>query len=432
MKEEREMKNILPIIKELQDEPSKNGKIAILNREYENEELKTFLVYLLDTSLVYGLQEKKIRKFLGQSTNQISFQNITEAYSYLLKNNTGTDDDAKLVATFINEVSQGDKELQDIYLKAITKKLRLGLNVATVSKVWTHLIERFELMKGNSYHINKKGLEGKPFSLSEKMNGIRCTTIKRGSIIINKTRQNKEILELNDINEDMRELPDGVYDGELVVKNSERFRLREVLQETMKIVNSDLEDKVVDYWIFDYLTEEEFQDGKSKTNYFERRDRNPVEGTDFENVRIIPELYRGTDESVIEGILDEYVDIKGREGLFYYKDLPYVAKRTSNILKIKKKYTSDLLVTGFEEGKGKYKSMLGALVLDYKGFVLNCSGMSDEQRKDIWNNKEKYLGKIVEIEHEQETTNEKGGLSLEYPVFLQWRFDKDEVNYAHE
>lgn len=287
-------------------------------------------------------------------------------------------------------------------------------------------------MKGNSYHTNKKGLKGKPFSLSEKMNGIRCTTIVKGGAIVNKTRQNKEILGLNGINEDMRNLPDGVYDGELVIKNSEKYRLREILQETMKIVSSDSDDKVVDYWIFDYLTNDEFQAGESDKNYFERRDINPVEGTSFDNVKIIPELYRGTDESVIDSLLDEMVDVKGREGLFYYKDLPYVNKRTSNILKVKKKYTSDLRVIGFNEGKGANKGRLGALVLDYKGYELGCDGMSKEARIEIWNNQEKYLGVIAEVEHEQETTNAKGGLSVEYPDFVQWRFDRDEVNYAHE
>lgn len=425
------MKNILPEIKELQDTGGKLDKQAILNREYDNTELKKFLVYLLDTSLVYGLQEAKIKKFLN--TNEASpFQNISEAYDYLLDNSTGTDTDAEKIAAFINEVSGDDDELKDMYVKAISKKLRLGLNVSTVSKVWPTLIERFELMKGNSYHSHNKGLSGKPFSLSEKMNGIRCTTTVKDGVIINKTRQNKEIIGLNDINEDMKHLPDGVFDGELVVKNSERYRLREILQETMKIVNTDSEDKVVDYWIFDYLTNEEFQLGKSEQNYFERRDSNPVEGTNFENVKIIPELYRGNDESVIAPLLDDLVDVKGREGLFYYKDMPYENKRTSNILKIKKKYTSDLLVTGFDEGKGKNKGRLGALVLDYKGFELNCSGMSDEQRVEIWNNQDKYLGVIVEVEHEQETTNEQGGVSLEYPSFERFRFDKDEVNYAHE
>lgn len=417
----------MSIVAELQGVSGKLDKEAILRKYKDNKEFQQFLKYTLDKSLVYGVQDKKLNKALKKEYSNSHFDNLFQLFEHLLENSTGNDRTVELVASFINNEPE---DLRDFYIKAITKKLRMGID-KTVAKVFPDLIEQFEVMRAKSFHDYKDKLKGE-FSVSEKLNGIRCITTKKDGVIVNKTRQNKVIVGLNDINKEIIQLPDGVYEGELVVKNSEKYRLREVLQETMKIVNSDDENKVVDYWIFDYLSEDEFKAGKSTKKYFDRRDSNPVNSTNFDSVKAIPELYRGNDMNVIDSLLDELVDVRGREGLMYYQDKVYENKRTANILKVKKKYTSDLKVIGFIEGNGKYKGKLGALVLDYKGYELGCSGMSDEQRLEIWNNQDKYLGVIAEVEHEQQSTNEKGGLSVEYPAFIQWRFDKNEVNYAHE
>lgn len=421
------MENILRVVRELQADSTKKGKESILRRNSDNTDLQKFIKYVLDDSFVYGIQDKKLNKFLVNSYDNTPFAHLFEVFEYLLKKNTGDDHTVEQVASFIN--TQPD-HMKEFYVEAITKKLRMGID-KTVSKVFPDLIEQFEVMRAKSFHDYKDKVKD-DFSISEKYNGIRCITEKKDGVITNKTRQNKVILGLNDINKELAQLPDGIWEGELVVKNSEQYRLREVLQETMKIVNSDDEDKVVDYWIFDYLTEDEFKAGKSTKKYFDRRDSNPANNTNFDSVKAVSELYRGNDATVIDSLLDELVDIRGREGLMYYQDKFYENKRTSNILKVKKKYTSDLKVIGFIEGNGKYKGKLGALLLDYKGFELGCSGMTDEQRIEIWSNQDKYLGVIVEVEHEQQSSNEKGGLSVEYPAFIQWRFDKDEVNYAHE
>lgn len=423
------MYNIMSIVEELQAESSRNGKESILKREEGNIEWKMFLNYTHNPALVYGIQAGKLKKFINKGHTDTSFHSLFEVFEYLLENSTGNDNTAKLVATFID--SQPD-DMKQFYLESITKTLRMGFNVSTIQKVYPDLIEKFEVQRAKSYTLYAKKLLGKMFSLSEKKNGIRCITEVKNGKITNKTRQNNLIHGLNDINKEMAALPDGIYDGELVTKDEDKFRLRNILQETKKIVNSDMENKVVNYWIFDYLTLDEFRAGKSKLNYFKRRDNNPVNGTNLESVKMIPELYRGDDVSVIAPFLDDLVDTQGREGLMYYQDKPYTSKRTDNILKVKKKYSSDLRVIGFREGKGANKGMLGALVLDYKGYDLGCDGMSKPMRKKIWDNQEDYLGVIVEVEHEQETINTDGGLSLEYPDFVDFRFDKDEVNYAHE
>lgn len=423
------IKMLYNISQEIKSTSGKLAKESILKREINNDELKKFLKFVFDPSLVFGLQEKKLQKFLSSKTDDTTINPATDlfqVFEYLAVNNTGRDANAIYVSDFINSQPE---IYHEFLIESITKSLKLGVE-KTIVKVFPDIIEKFEVMRGKSYSDYKDKIKGKQFVLAEKKNGIRCITEKRGNVIINKTRQNKIITGLNGINEEIKLLDDGIYDGELVIKESWRYKLRDVLQKTMKIVNSDTDDKIVDYWIFDVLTPDEFNERITSRKYFERRDNSPVNNHNFEYVKMIPELYRGNDLAVVDTLLDEMVD-KGCEGLMMNFDLPFKTNKTNNILKVKKKYSSDCRVIGFEEGKGKNKGRLGALILDYKGFPLGCSGMTDELRDEIWQNQDRYLGVIAEITHEQESSNEKGGLSLEYPSFEMWRYDKDEVSYAH-
>lgn len=92
--------------------------------------------------------------------------------------------------------------------------------------------------------------------------------------------------------------------------------------------------------------------------------------------------------------------------------------------------TCDLKIIDFEEGTGKYKNSLGALVVDYKGYRLGVgSGFSDADREYIWNNRGVLLGRIVEVQYFEETSNQNGGLGLRFPVYKCIRELGKEVSY---
>ena len=75
------------------------------------------------------------------------------------------------------------------------------------------------------------------------------------------------------------------------------------------------------------------------------------------------------------------------------------------------------------EGSGKYEDAMGALVVQYtnkhgqQSYLGVGSGFTDDQRRDIWNNPEKYIGRKVEIETFGESTNAAGMTSLNCPIF---------------
>ena len=112
-------------------------------------------------------------------------------------------------------------------------------------------------------------------------------------------------------------------------------------------------------------------------------------------------------------------------------DAPYQYKRTKDILKVKVQGDSDLRIIGFEEGSGKYKGMLGAFVLEYKGGTLNCGGgLTDELRQSIWNNRSSWLDRVMSVKHNGETIDTAtGNPSLRFPRFSELREEGKEVNY---
>jgi hypothetical protein len=57
------------------------------------------------------------------------------------------------------------------------------------------------------------------------------------------------------------------------------------------------------------------------------------------------------------------------------------------------------------------------------------SGFSDELRKEVWQNQDKYLGAICEVKYFEETSNADGGLSLRFPIFKDFRSDKTEADF---
>jgi len=91
-----------------------------------------------------------------------------------------------------------------------------------------------------------------------------------------------------------------------------------------------------------------------------------------------------SDAVALEQFLDEVV-AKGGEGVMV-KDgsLAYFSGRSSHLLKVKRAHDMEGIVVGYKEGKGKYSSMVGSLLVelaDGQRFYLG-GGLSDALRKD--------------------------------------------------
>ena len=406
------MEEVIKIFKQIQDTSSINDKKAIITTNKDNELFKKCLVFLLDGNINTGLSAKKIAKKVEKSYYILpTFEDVMK---YLAQNNTGTDNDISMIQAFLDE----HEEDREFYEQMITKSFRLGADSKVVNSVIPGLIPTWEVMLGTSIEHCKLP-ENTWFSLSQKLNGNRCTYYN-GDFY---TRQNKKYIGLNHIKADMEKIPnvkEYVFDGELIYKNNEGLSDSSAFQKGTGIANNKSDNKEeLKLVLFDILPREEFDKKVSNETYKIRKqhllDLKPYE---TENIEIVQMFYEGTDQSEIWKWLD-YCEQHDMEGCMLNLDTPYECKRTKSLMKIKKFYDFDLQIVGCEEGTGRNKGRLGAFVVDYKGNQVKVgSGYSDEERMNFWNDRYKYIGRVITVKYKEISKDKKTGLeSLQFPVY---------------
>lgn len=426
------MKEVINIINQLRSTSSTNNKIKILKDNSDNEILKKVLWYTYNDSLQYGFSEKKLRELLDnfvETMCTIIYKNGFDMLEELSKSNISD----KLREKVLFFISLKDDEEQELWINILTKDLKCNISAKTINKAIPKLIPEFNIQQ--AYPINKYPLKPNTwFVLEEKLNGINCSDVN--GIML--SRQGKEITNLNHIIEQLNQLSfKGYYfNGELIRKNKDGLTNGENFRETTSIVNSDAEDKSnIDFIVFDLLPIDEFYQGESKLKYKERlallkQLKQEAIDKGLINLNIPKIYYEGNDITII----NKYLDIatkEDKEGLMAIKNCKWKNKRHNGILKVKKFMSADCEIVGYEEGEGKLKGTLGAFVIDYKNNkVYVGSGFTDLQRKTYWQNRDEYIGRILEVKFKEESKDKKTGLiSLQFPIFTCIREEGKEVSY---
>lgn len=429
---------------ELINTSSRLEKEEILKANIDNEPFKEVLKYVLDNMRISGISEKKFDKetrygFYEEESGDWLIQDLLH---YFDERNTGTDEDIAYVQFFADRIANTYQNVyDDIYnfvRAVVTKKLRLGVDYTTANKIYgKDFIKKKEIMLGTSIeHCNIPG--GEWFSISQKLNGTRCFYYN-GQLY---SRQGKVFSGLEHIVSDLAALSqalckgvnDLVYDGELLLKDlsagdSASFQI------STGIANSKQEDKsMLRIVIFDIISKENFEEQSDSDTYKVRSEtlqtiKNTIIEHGLKNIDVVDIFYQGTDQKKIWEWLD-YAERTDMEGLMLNLDVPYRFKRTKELVKVKKFYSMDLPVVRMDKGTGRNKDRLGKVYVDFKGNEVGVgSGFSDEQREYFWQNPEKILHKIIEVKYKEETKNKDGTESLQFPVFIRIRNDKNEVSY---
>lgn len=421
------MKKIISIIKQIETTSGTNDKIAIIKKNSDNEMFKNVLKYTYDNTLMYGFSEGKLRELLENKSIETAVNPscIFELLDVLAVSNIND----TLRNHMVSYLKMLDSEERELYIKILTKDLKCNISAKTINKAIPKLISTWDIQQ--AYPIEKVKLKKDEWiALSLKLNGVRGSYFK-GEF---KSRQNKLFSGLEHIIKDIESLRLGegyFIDGELIRNNKDNIPDNENFRLTTSILNSDSDKSDIKFVIFDIITNEDFLNKESKSTFSERLEMIEAMKTQrLNNVDFAPIYYTGTDHSQIEDLLD-VVDKKGLEGLMCLRDMPYKCKRNNGILKVKKFSTVDCVIKGYEEGDSKYKGMLGAFIVEYKGNSVNVgSGFTDEQRQELWEIRDNMIGKILEVKYKEESMDKKTGLySLQFPVFVCIREDKTEESF---
>ena len=437
------MKEIAKAIYEIQAASGRNNKLALL-RQYENlPGFKETIRFIYDPYIKTGIADKKLIKGMHDMKNeQLTVYNVIE---YFKNNQTGTDDDVHFAWLFIN--AQETEQARDLAFAMITKNLKIGIADTSLNKVYgADFIPKIGCMLGVPYPENKHKVKG-PFIATEKLDGIRRILVKENGKCRMYSRSGIEDEGLVEIIEEARYLPDNaVYDGELLAIGTYENNIA-LRQATNSIANRKGIRTGVTFNIFDVIPLDEFKKGKSKYNALNRKlllgamfGDDGIQhlhddwakfmvafdlGHEFRTIKVVPILgVVSTDEEIAELVTPIWK--RGGEGIMLNTmEGHYEIKRSNNLLKVKYSESLDLKVVDIQEGTGKYKGMLGAAVVEYKGYRVGVgSGFSDEERQRFWDNPEEILGKTIEVDTFGESKDQFGNVSLNCAIFRGVRYDK--------
>lgn len=426
------MDKVIKILLELKD--SSGNKLQDIIKDNEDNYLfRDILFFLYNPYIVTGLSSKKINKEVPFQIKYPPAQDIKDVFWHLIEHNTGTDIDIAYVLEFI---SKQKNEYKDIYAQIFTKELKLGITAKTINKVIPNLIPEFNVMLAEKYWDKMNELEDKKpnIIITQKLDGVRAVVRVSNHKAKIFSRQGKLIEGLNDLENEMSKLTDGCYDGELLL-NKEDIPSKDLYRETVTIVNSKEKNKKdIIFNIFDMVENDEF-DYKYSDLECKHRKYNVEKLYEIAKPNYwkpVPILYQGEyNKEIIQKELDKQISLQHEGIMINLADAPYEGKRTKNILKVKAMQDCDLKIIGFEEGTGKNKGTLGAVIVDYKGFNVKVgSGFTDKDRDYFWKNKDKLLGRVITVKYFEETNNKKdNSLSLRFPVYKELREDGKEVSY---
>ena len=400
-----------------------------------DEDFKNFLRWLFDSSIVSGLSNKKINKVLADDMfddcdwTTCDVKTIFDVFRYLEFHKTGTDNDIRTIQWYRKQICKDDEEVE-FFNRVVTKDLPLGLDYKTINKVWNGLIPCFEVALCSKLSDYPNYIDGSvEYEISCKCDGGRSVAIKRNGKVTLISRQGKVWEGLKEVENAIENLSEDniVLDGELTVYDFLNYPSDEVYKATMKIVSSKDENKMgIQFNAFDILTYDEWCNG-CKTIQKDRRIHLDKLLSENKSKALfnLPALYIGKDPSKIGELMKTLVEPNNWEGLVI-KDCSkiYEHKRCKSWLKVKQMETYDLRIIDTFEGEnalvGKLGGFIAEVTLPDGKFVHTKigSGFSLVERSDLWLIKDSLIGKAIEVQGFELTTNDKSdSYSIRFPVF---------------
>lgn len=402
-------------IEKLQNTQGTNNKIAVLKEAIEScDTFKTYIQKCYDPYFNTWTKKFDIPKNPAATIGKGSaFSLLLDAINSF---NSRSNDNIEKVFFILN--NSNVEELPHL-VNFLKKDIRAGISISSINKACPNLIHEFEVALAQPFNDKKINY---PFMGESKFDGGRIIAIVKDKNVTYYSRNGK-IKELdNRFDEELLALSfnnDVVFDGEL---------MGEDFQQTMTQMNRkhDKNTKQLIYHIFDLVSYNDWISENRTMKFFDRKIllwqafSSLIMVKPLETIKYVGYRWINNEAEMMEFYKEQLT--LGFEGIMIKDpEAPYKFGRSYNIIKLKPETTEDLVVIDVEEGEGKYKGMMGALVVDYKGVKVNVgSGYSDELREYFWNDKENLIGKIVEVKFQEVTPDG----SLRFPVYVRTREDK--------
>lgn len=442
------MMKIADLFNILRNTASTNERLKILEENMNTTVKRVFLkAYNEDKYNIRSLRVQPKDLFYVRTLDNPDDWYMFEDVLNKLRDRTVTGNDA--INLVNNTLSFYSIEEQEILIGVIQKNLKVGVSRDNFQKICP--IFNIDYQVSLAYNLDDvKGVDpvDGSYYASRKLDGCRCICLVHSELQDNITvvseprfysRQNKEFTTLDKLKEPVKRLIEGyhltgdiVLDGEVCIldeNGDEHFDwiMKEVRRKDHTIQNPC-------YNIFDVLTGDEFW-GKATSEDFSTRNFYLINAFHhlYDKYGKQPELRLLKQEQITSqddfDRWSKYVSDGGWEGFMLRKDVPYRSGRTKDLLKVKKFKDAEYKVIDLETGKMKYGTEMVDVVTNIHiihkdNDVYVGSGLNKEQRIDWFKHPEHIIGKTITVQYFEETKDQKGNLSLRFPV-LKFVYDKE-------
>lgn len=323
--------------------------------------------------------------------------------------------------------------------RVLIKDLRCGVSEKTINKVcgnsqWAIPVFTCQLAQDSGDHPGK--MKGRK-RIECKLDGVRVLAVVSGNAVNLYSRNGKAFDNFPQIAEAIEEhraafrhglnsKGNFVLDGEIVGESFQKL-MRQAHRK------SDAKTEGMIYHIFDIIPLDDFERGHWNAQQHKRLeilDRAADRLRDTDCLRVMPGMEVDLDTAEGHDIMQRFAQDAVKQGFegIMIKDVgaPYECRRSSFWMKWKPTITVDLNIVGFEQGTGRNKGRLGAIICEGEdnGRLIHVnvgSGLSDSDRDEYWTLRDSLLGRVVEVQADAVTQNQDGSYSLRFPRFLRFR-----------
>jgi DNA ligase-1 len=414
---------------EMRSSSSGNHKIATLKKYADNSEenedrefLQKVFFYTYNPYYKYNVTSKNCKKnsdLVGHPNTYGSIFTLLDD----LRNRVCTGHSAIAnVNRFVKEWPQWETIIYSI----LNRDLNMGCGTTSINKaIHPDLIPTFKVALANAYNPKRVDFQSGEWYGSRKLDGVRCICRKEMNTVTFFSRNGKEFETLGKLADEISKIGgDFILDGEICMVDKDGNEDFQGIMKQIRKKNHQIENPK--FFVFDYLTLDEFDDKIGTTPLTERLrngyDHIP-ENINSDMLEFLPQVQLTTEEQFTE--MAKEAEEAGFEGIMVRKNTGYEGKRSHNLLKVKKfhdaEYTVLECVNGTmrwtENGKQIEKEGLSNIIIEHKGNKVSVgSGFSKEQREHYLNNHNELIGKTVTVQYFEESQNQNGGYSLRFPV----------------
>ena len=329
-------------------------------------------------------------------------------------------------------------EWNGFYRRVLIKDLRCGVSEKTINKIAKkfpkYAIPIFSCPLAHDSANHEKKMIGKK-QIEIKLDGVRVLTIIRQNKVEMFSRNGKQFHNfghiISEIENVIKENPtpyDLVLDGEVMSAN-----FQDLMKQVHRKDGKQTKDAVLH--LFDLCPLENFQKGRWETPQTARsllvKEWVVKHSLRLKHIRTLE--WEEVDLDAIKG-QKRFIELNksavegGYEGVMIKDpDAIYECKRTHSWLKAKPFIEVTLKGVSVEEGTGRNKGRLGAILVEGEDdgyeYSLSCgSGFSDIQREEYWIKRNHLIGQLVEIRADSKTKSKDATtFSLRFPRFKCFR-----------